>query len=371
MLAYMRNRNRKNSAGARPRRSVSASRFVFLRVPFVAATLLLFFATSTAASPQLPPPPSTPATPQLRDASSREGPFTVDDNQQYSVLFQYKVLPARASSSAASGSSSSTLWRFDVLSSQENSVYHQTFAYTVTQGRLQEHLTASASLLRGDGGVLLVIRFLDHPDRTADRASVAKESWQLFSISDEDLVPLGPILPLGHGENIAVGGVMAAVMMKGGIAVMPMASTAEVLAIRAWTGNFYASVPVRFDWADSQWGEGEQCYRTADGTLTERGCIIPVEAIPTPRSPDADFPYVQLFVTPDGNTDGSQNILITSAARIEFLEMQAIVRWHNDGQRVACTFSDVWLRTRINGNEGWVHGQDAFAALGLPQADPQ
>jgi hypothetical protein len=339
------------------------------RATLVAGIAVIFCASALA---QFPPTASSAASAsprRLRDSVTREGPFAIGD-QRYTVLFQYKVLSEGPSPSAKPANSSATLSRFEILNGQNTSIYHQEFPYTFTQGHLQDHLSASASLLSGNGGVALAIRFLDRPE-SPDK--IAKESWQLFTVVDGQFRALGPLLPLGHGSDIAVGGVVTAVMMKGGIAVMPMASTAEVLALRVWTGNFYASVPVRFDWPHGQWGVGQQCYRNTNGTLTESGCIIPMQAVPQPRSLHDDFPYVQLFPAPDADTGGSDNIMITPNKPVEFLEMFAVVHWHTEGlqgQRVACTFSDVWLRVRIDGQEGWVHGQDAFTALGLPQANP-
>jgi hypothetical protein len=316
--------------------------------------------------------PSDPAH-LLHDSVTRQGPLSLGD-QRYTVQFLYKVLQERPSSAAASATPPSTLARFDIVASPGGSLYHQEFPYDVSQGRFQRHLTASASLLSGNGGTALVIRFLDQPNREGGNSGkTATESWQLFSVVNGQLHPFGPLLPLGHGSDITVGGTLAAVMTKGGIAVMPIASTAEVLALRVWTGNFYASVPVRFDWPHGQWGEGQQCYRNSEGTLAETGCILPVQANPRPLPADADFPFVQLFPAPDGNASNSTNVLITPNKPVEFLEMQAITRWHPEGpqgQRVSCSFSEVWLRVRIDGNEGWVHGQDALAALGLPLSSP-
>lgn len=307
---------------------------------------------------------------QLHDAFTKLGPFTVAD-QPYTVLFHYKTLSESASPSTKF---TSTLSQLQILDAHGSSVHDQNFPYTVTQRRFTDTLTASASLLAGAGGAALVIRFLEQRVPSPGVApDFAKESWQLFAIVNGHLAPFGPVLPLGQGKNITVNGTMAAVMMRGGIAVMPIASTAEVLSFRAWTGNFYANVPVRFDWTNGQWGQGAQCYQTSSGTLTERGCIMPVEATPQPRSPDADTIYVQLFVAPDGNTDNLQNVPVSPDAQVEILEMQAIVDWNWDSrdQHVFCYFRSVWLRTRIDGNEGWVHGQDAFDALGLPLSSPQ
>lgn len=346
-----------------------------LAIPLLVAALI-WAGTSKGVAAQLPSTlsshsqPSASATPQLSDTLTKAGPFIVAD-QRFTVLLHYKT---RYESSLPSAKSTSTLSRLQILDAHGNSVYDQSFPYTVAQRGFTERLTASASLLSGGGGAALVVRFLEQrvpsPGATPE---FAKQSWQVFGIVNGHLAGLGPVLPLGQGTNITVNGTMAAVMMKGGIAVMPIASTAEVLSFRAWTGNFYADVPVRFDWANGKWGQGQQCYQTASGTLTERGCIMPVEAKPQPRPPDADTVYVQLFAAPDGNTDNLQNVPVSPDSQVEILEVQAIVdwNWESRDQHVACNFRNVWLRTRIDGNEGWVHGQDAFDALGLPLASPQ
>jgi hypothetical protein len=357
--------------------SLRESRFLTLRrapqrlaIPLVVLAAISA-AASTPSAAQLPSSisshsdTSAPPILQLHDSLTHLGPFDVA-GQKYTVLLHYKTLSEGAPPSAKS---TTTLSELQILDAHGNSVHDQNFSYAVSQRRFTETLTASASLLGGASGAALVIRFLDQrvlaPGVTPE---LAKESWQLFSIVNGRLAQFGPVLSLGQGSNISVNGTMAAVMMKGGIAVMPIASTAEVLSFRAWTGSFYADVPVRFDWPHGQWGEGSQCFQTANGTLTERGCIMPVEAKPQPRSSDADTVYVQLFVAPDGNTDNMQNVPVSPDTHVEILEMQAIVNWNWESrdQRVSCSFRNVWLRTRIDGNEGWVHGQDAFDALGLP-----
>jgi hypothetical protein len=318
-------------------------------------------------------PPATRDEPRLTDSVTREGPFPIG-SLQYTVLLHGKAFLEDTSRPASASDSTATLWRLEILDAQKNSVYQETFPFSVDQGRFTRTLSASASLLRGTGGVALVIRFLERaaPSQNAESSSTpsAQESWQVFGLVNGHLAPFGPVLPLGRGTDITVGGALAAVMITNGIELMPMASTAEVLAFRVWTGHFYALVPVRFDWPHGKWGEGEQCYATNNGTLTERGCLMHLEAVPQSRPPDADPLYINLFEAPDGNTRNSLNIGITPDSRPEFLDMMAIVQWQSQGQRVECTFRNLWLRIRINGKEGWVQGQQSLAALGLPTTSP-
>ncbi|MGB7281951.1 MAG: hypothetical protein WBE13_06805 [Candidatus Acidiferrum sp.] len=309
--------------------------------------------------------------PRLANTATREGPFTIG-TQEYTVLLQDKELMEDPSHAQSSADSEATLWRLEILNARGNPVYQETFPYNIEQRRFKETLSASSSLLPGTGGIALVIRFLGRPAPSPDAKSpVAKESWQVFGIVNGHLAPFGAVLPLGRGTDITVGGTLAAVMIKGGVELMPMASTAEVLAFRVWTGNFYAMVPVRFDWAHGKWAEGEECYATDNGTLRERGCIMPIKTVPEPRSPDADTIYVHLLEAPDGNLDNSLNVGISPDSHPEFLDMMAIVQWKAASQRVECSFRNLWLRIRIEDKEGWVQGQQAFDALGLPLASPE
>ncbi len=353
----------------------------FLLISVVAAATL---ATATASqglpstSPQpqdsSPLPSNAQAAPRVVDSVSHEGPFPLD-NQQFTVVLHNKLLLDNSHRPPTAANSTSTLLRLEILDNQANSVYQETFPYNLDQGHFTQTLSASASLLRGTGGTALVIRFLERPGPSTVTKSpptpLAKESWQVFGLVNGRLAPFGPVLPLGHGTDITVSGTLAAVMITNGIEVMPMASTAEVLAFRVWTGNFYALVPVRFDWPHGKWGEGQECYSTNTGTLTERGCLMPLEAAPQPLPPDADPVYVNLFEAPDGNVRNSITVGIGPDSHPEFLDMMAIVQWQSQGQRVECTFRTLWLRIRINGHEGWVQGQQAFAALGLPLTSPR
>ncbi len=346
----------------------------------IAATAAVAAVSPPAFPAPFPPPqqssassPTAPEDPSLTDLVSREGPFPLG-SQQYTVLLHDKAILENTPRPASASDSTATVWRLEILDAQKNFVYQETFPYAVDQGRFTRTLSASSSLLRGTGGVALLIRFLERSDPSqsteSSSAAFAKESWQVFGLVNGHLAPFGSVLPLGQGTDITVGGALAAVTITNGIELMPMASTAEVLAFRVWTGHFYALVPVRFDWPHGKWGEGEQCYATNNGTLTERGCLMRLEAIPQSRPPDADPLYINLFEAPDSNTHNSLNIGINPDSHPEFLDMMAIVQWQSQGQRVECTFRNLWLRIRINGKEGWVQGQQSLAALGLPLTSP-
>lgn len=337
-------------------------------------------AVSRQLLPSASPPPesitsssSAQAEPRVIDNISREGPFPLDA-QQFTVVLHNKLLLDNSHRPPTAANSTSTLSSLQILDGQGTSVYQESFPFNLDQGHFTPTFSGSASLLSGTGGTALVIRFLERPGPSpvtkSPPAPLAKESWQVFGLVNGHLVPFGAILPLGHGTDITVGGTLAAVMITNGIELVPMASTAEVLAFRVWTGNFYALVPVRFDWPGGKWGEGQECYTTSNGTLTERGCLMRLEASPQPLPIGADPVYVNLFEAPDGNVRNSLTVGLGPDSHPEFLDMMAIVQWQSEGQRVDCAFRNLWLRIRLNGKEGWVYGQEALDALGLPLTSP-
>jgi hypothetical protein len=300
---------------------------------------------------------------QLTDTAELQGPFSLGD-QQYTVLLRKKVL--------RDATAASTLVGLDILDAHRNAVYQETFPYALADGRFSHIVTLSTSLLSGRGGSALVIRFIEQAAAMPGiEGPPWKESWQVFGMVNGRLTAFGAVLPLGQGADITVGGVVAGVMVKGGIAVVPLASTAEALEFRAWTGNFYAFVPVRVDWVHGQWGEGEQCYELAGGTPRAKGCSMRAEAQRTPRPGSADILFVRLFATADGNTYNSQDVAVRDDSQVDFLNVLAMVHWGANGNRVECSFDNVWLRTRIDGKEGWVNGEEAFEALGLPRESPK
>jgi len=308
---------------------------------------------------------------QLTDATVRQGPFSISD-QQYTALLREKKLHEDSGRAVSDSTSVTTLVALEILDARGNAVYREIFPYMLADGGFTHMLTASASLLPGRGGAALVIRFLEQPASApgAERAP-AKESWQVFGLVNGQFAEFGAVLPLGQGADITVGGVVAGVMVKGGIAVLPLASAAEELDFPAWTGNFYAFVPVRVDWAHGQWGEGEECYELGEGTLREKGCSMRVEAHREARAGIADIAFVRLFAATDGDTYNSQGVVVRADSNVDFLEGVAIAHWRNEGGRVDCSFDHVWLRTRIDGKEGWVQGEEAFEALGLPRRNPK
>lgn len=95
---------------------------------------------------------------------------------------------------------------------------------------------------------------------------------------------------------------------------------------------------------------------------------MPVEATREPASADSGA-YVSLF--PSINDKDAAEVVVLPNSTIDFLEAVATAHWKDSAGRSECSFDNVWLHVRIDSKEGWVHGQESFDALGLPESAPR
>jgi hypothetical protein len=295
--------------------------------------------------------------PRVIDTEQLLGEFTIGAHR-FTVLAHEKSLTG-----ASDAKFGATLGELEIRGAHGTVVYHKSFPFTQQGGRFAHVLSASASAFTGAGGSLLAIRYLEEPASPSEA-----ESWQVFGLVNDNLTPFGVPLPPGQTDNLAVGNVLTGVMVGGGVNVMPLASKAEALEFRAWSGNFFVYVPVRVDWQHGQWGEGQQCFANNNGTLQKTGCNMRVEVAPQP--PSAQGLAVRLYASPVEDPYNVQQIPMEAGTRFDILEARAVVNWKDTGDRISCSFEDMWLRVRFHGDIGWIHSETDFAAMGLPQMYP-
>jgi hypothetical protein len=102
--------------------------------------------------------------------------------------------------------------------------------------------------------------------------------------------------------------------------------------------------------------------------MTSKGrtgrCSYPVE-VEAHRESEPTF--VRLFPEAD---DGStpKHIILQPYTKAEYLEARLQFDWvSQDGKSINFKVNgDVWLKVRIGGQEGWIHSEEDFEALGVP-----
>lgn len=95
-------------------------------------------------------------------------------------------------------------------------------------------------------------------------------------------------------------------------------------------------------------------------------CELRVKADRVPAEEDPTF--VRLFPEPEEGFTPA-HVVVKKDSKVEFLAVEVETVWKEDAEGVGLsTAEDPWLKVRIDGKEGWIHTQEDFMAIGLPQA---
>jgi hypothetical protein len=305
-----------------------------------------------------------PATPQqaiasadgrVEDSEQRTGRFAIA-GQNYTVVLHEKRLP-----SVSDPTFSQTLAGVEIRDTTGNVSYQKAFSYVIEQGRLRQSLSASAEVISGKTGAGLVIHYREQMAASQTSASQSSESWQFFGLVNGKLAPLGKPAPIGEGVT---SGAYMGVMMRAANGTVSVIDQPDLFDVRMWTGYFYVFVPLRVNWNHGGLTHGQRCLEMFGGGLKDVGCDMRVEAV---RKPPADeFTFARLFGEANENMGEAEHVVIQKDSKIEILGSRAIATWNENGELIQPLLGDVWLHVRIDNRTGWIHGEEDFAAVGLP-----
>jgi hypothetical protein len=307
-------------------------------------------------------PPSKTAAPsenQTEDNEVKAGPFAIG-GENYTVVFLKKRL-----SIASDPARAETLASLEIRNAAGAVFYHKDFSYALDQDHFQRNVSASAQLLSGKTGAGLLIRYLDRDAAPPAGAPQASESWQLFPLVNGKLARLGK--PAVIGEPSA-GAALTGVMIRAPNGTVSVINPPDLIDLRAWAGSFYVLVPLRVDWGHGSLGEGQRCIEMFAGRLENTGCEMRIEA--ARKQITEEYAFVRLLAEARENPENAEHVVLQKNSRVELLGASAITRWEEKGELIQPAFSDVWLHVRIDDRTGWIHGEDDFAAIGLPAGSP-
>jgi hypothetical protein len=89
------------------------------------------------------------------------------------------------------------------------------------------------------------------------------------------------------------------------------------------------------------------------------------------RKPAADeFTFLRLFAEANENPGSVEHVVVQKDSQLEILGSRAVVIWTENARLIQPVFPDIWLHVRIDHRTGWIHGEEDFAAGGLPAGSP-
>lgn len=239
-------------------------------------------------------------------------------------------------------------------------VYHQQLGVSLQNGSFDDTESVGARQLKTKLGQGILV------DGSSLPSAPEYSGWfQVFGLFNGKLVPFGaPMSTDGEFLGEEEESFQPSAMFRG---QQPQTVTRDVLNFRVWTGNFSIIYPVLIDWIQAKVRPAWTCYRmTAKGMVAT--CTYKVQADASRTNNDLTF--VRMYAEPEEGFPVT-HVVIKPDSKIEFLEAQLPVDWSADKDNIrigAGNEADVWLHVRIDGQEGWIHTQEDFQAIGLPQS---
>jgi hypothetical protein len=336
--------------------SVSKNPGGFLRA--IMSLVISFAALAASPEASVPKPQQTTELADLsgvEDFEQQAGPFAIGE-QNYTVFLHVKRLAAATEPPLAQ-----TLAGLEIRDTAGNIVFERRLPLAMVAGRFEQSVSASVERFSGKTGTGLAV----HYTRRALGQLQIEEFWQLFGLVNGNFAVLGKPATIGEAS---AGGPFMGVMMRAANGAVTVISQPDIIEVRAWTGNFYVFVPLRVDWNHGGLTQGQRCLEPLSGPWHDVGCDMRVEAVRKP--PSEEFTFLRLLAEAHDNPDAAQHVVVQKDSKVEVLGSRAITTWNETGGLIRQVFSDVWLHVSVDGQQGWIHGEDDFAAVGLPAGSP-
>ena len=287
----------------------------------------------------------------LQDTEQRLGPFRIGGHD-FSVVLRSKRPPAAHSDRP----DEAALASLEIKDASGATVHQETFSYVLERGTFAHACTASAQLLAGGAASGLLINVGCLPS-----APHSGGVWELFGLMNGRLVRFGKPFTT-DGDFL---GLIPNPPRTVGRARLFLP---DVMQFRVWAGNFRVTVPLHVDWMQGRLMPGQRCFEQTGRGARDSGCDVPVEAARVPS--DQDLTFVRLFTEASEGMGIPRHVVVRKDSKVEILAAKIKMSW--DQSRDVIIFGvddqDPWLKVRIDGQEGWIHTQEDFNAIGLPQA---
>jgi len=342
--------------------------------------------TAVAASEMRQPAPADPGAPELVNhlvevsaspasattvtAVQKTGsttPKVVFSDRNQSFVVAQKTFRLLTHWQSIEGTTEETVEWWELRDAQGRVIHREVYPVEFQNGMFESTVSIAAQQFKtGQGGGILIHGY-DLPSAPNSGGWVQvfgyKYGRDKYGADDSLFGPFGPPISI-YGEFLEVGTDSSSPTptTAGGVTVTVMH---DVLKFRLWTGNFNIVYPVLINWITGTLQPAARCTESTSRGRVER-CSYPINVEDAHRENQATF--VRLFPEAD---DGftPKHVIVQPQSKVEFLEARMPVSWNQDDKSISFGVNgDTWLKVRIDGVEGWIHSEEDFDAVGLPQA---
>jgi len=309
---------------------------------------------------------STSTTAQTSESAKHLGHFSIAGRDYTVDLDTKKIQPG------STGERGDTVVAMEIKDTEGAVQYRRTFPYMEAKEDYFESWSVSVFLLTGTNGTGLLVSYGVYSEPSAPEEEPT--GWfQVFGVVNGKFVPFGAPLEVQGGlldEYVGDHTYRAARSPDG---------QTDAMEFKAWTGHCRLIYPVRVDWAQGKLSPAQECTKSA-GALSA-GCEYQV--VPEDKLYTEGITFVRLWARPDEQSGKPVKTVVKKDSKVGLLTALVATRWvegsaagpsanskglmdEAGGFGVAAD-TDLWLKVHIDGKEGWMHSEEDFRALGLPQ----
>jgi hypothetical protein len=325
---------------------------------------------SSAAQTAMPSPPQAlPASPPLPVAapkSDASAPKVVVSDRSQTLVIAQQTFRLVIHVQSIERTNEETVEWWELRDAKEHVVYRASYEVAFENGGFESTAWISAKSFTTKLGSGILVHGMELPSAPDSGGWV-----QVFGFkygrdkygADESLFgPFGPPIFI-DGEFLEVGTdpLRPNPTFFGGVTTTVMT---DVLKFRVRTGSFNIVYPVLINWITGKLEPAQRCVESTSKGQVER-CSYPI-TVEAHR--DNQLTFVRLFPEADeGSTP--KHVIVQPQSKIEYLEARMPVTLNGDAKAIYFSVNgDVWIKVRIDGQEGWIHSQEDFDAVGLLQA---
>jgi len=309
--------------------------------------------------------PSPPVAVPKSDAPAPPPKLVVSDRSQ-SLIVAQQTFHLLTHVQSIEGITDETVEWWELRDAKEHVVYRESYPVAFENGMFASSVGISANSFTTKQGSGILVHGMELPSAPDSGGWVQvfgfKYGRDKYAADERLFGPFGPPIFIdGEFLDIGTDSFGPTPTSFGGATATVMH---DVLKFRVWTGNFNIVYPVLINWITGKLQPAWRCIETTSKGQVER-CSYPI-TVEAHR--DKQPTFVRLFPEAD---DGftPKHVIVQPQSKIEYLEARTPVAWNEDAKAISFSVNeDVWIKVCIDGLEGWIHSQEDFEAVGLPQA---
>ena len=308
-----------------------------------------------------------------KESERRLGPFSIAGSDYTVVVRNKKRQPGSTQETG------NTVVAMEIRDAAGAIQYQRKFPYQEANDTFSDAWSVDARLLAGTNGTGLLVSYSLDSEPSAPQQSYP-DWWQVFGVVDGKLKSFGA--PVYFEGQL---GWEPATKTNTYKSAGPLSPHADALQFRIWTGHFRMIYPVRVDWAAGTMTPAQPCDEQAakGGSGEMQSCQYNV--LPETDRQITNTTFVTLCARPDEKCENSEKVVVKTNSKVDLLVAQVRAHWNggvaagpsgksgkpmdgmDDAGGVGWAQNDeLWLKVRIDGKEGWMHGEEDFNAFGLP-----